>query len=115
MRYFSENDFNHANPPCSIDDMDRDFLLRLDEARHISGEPFIVNSAFRSEDHELAQGRSGSSSHTKGIAVDIRVSSSRAKFNIVKALLDVGFTRMGVYKTFIHVDCDEDKENHVMW
>lgn len=115
MRYFSENDFNNATPPCSIDDMDRDFLLRLDEARHNSGEPFIINSAFRSEDHELAQGRSGLSSHTKGIAVDIKASSPRAKFKIVTSLLNTGFTRLGIYRTFVHVDCDEDKDSDIIW
>ena len=115
MRYFSEIDFKQANPSCSMEDMDRDFLNKLDQARHISGVAYVINSAFRSVSHEKSRGRNGSSTHTLGKAVDIRVRSSRERYHIIRGLLEVGFRRIGVANTFIHVDDDPVKDKDVIW
>lgn len=56
-----------------------------------------------------SKGRNGRSSHCKGIAVDIGVSNHQQRLYIVAALISVGFRRIGVGKTFIHVDDDESK------
>ena len=34
--------------------MDEDFLSKLDEAREFAGIPFIINSAYRSPEHPLS-------------------------------------------------------------
>jgi hypothetical protein len=34
---------------------------------------------------------------------------------IVKALLEVGFKRIGIDDTFIHVDCDPTKDQNLIW
>lgn len=114
-KYFSNKDFRNANPASSIDDMDSGFLTKLDQARSIAGVPFIINSAFRSIEHEKRKGRDGSSSHTKGLAVDIRVRNSRERFLILKGLIETGFHRIGIANTFIHVDMDNDKDAMVTW
>lgn len=114
-QFFSENDFNRANPPCVMSDMNPVFLEMLDMAREKAMVPFIVNSAFRTVAHEKRQGRDGSSSHTKGAAVDLKATNSRTRFRIIQGLLKAGFTRIGVGEGFIHVDMDRDKDPDVMW
>jgi len=94
--------------------MSKEFLFVLDEAREIAGIPFIINSAYRSPEHPLSI-KNPSSSHIKGLAVDIKATDSKTRFKIVKALIQVGFTRIGISDTFIHVDLDLDKTKNVIW
>ena len=99
-----------------IDDgnMDANFLHKLDKARSIAGLPFKINSAYRSPEHPLSI-KNPSSSHIKGLAVDISAKDSRSRFIIVDALIKAGFNRIGIADTFIHVDMDLDKSNKVIW
>lgn len=108
-KYFQESEFARCIPPCKLSDMDSDFLERLDKARELARTPFILNSAFRTVSYERSKGRSGGSSHCKGIAVDLHCSSSHVRYFIVKALISAGFDRIGIYPTFIHVDSDSEK------
>ena len=94
--------------------MSKEFLFVLDEAREIAGIPFIINSAYRSPEHPLSI-KNPSSSHIKGLAVDIKATDSKTRFKIVQALITVGFTRIGIADTFIHVDLDLDKTKNVIW
>ena len=100
-----------------IDDgnMNQDFLLKLDEARELAGIPFKINSAFRTVENELANGRDGTSSHTKGLAVDISATNSGTRFKVMSSLIKVGFIRIGIRHDFIHVDMDHEKSQEVMW
>jgi len=94
--------------------MNIDFLLKLDEARELAGIPFKINSAYRSPEHPESI-KNPTSSHIKGLAVDISAKDSIKRFKILKALLSVGFTRIGLANTFIHVDLDQDKSQNVIW
>jgi len=96
------------------DNMNVDFLAKLDEAREYANIPFIINSAYRSPEHPLSI-KNPSSSHIKGLAVDISAKDSIDRFLILDALLAVGFSRIGVSDTFIHVDSDIDKAQNVVW
>lgn len=114
LSYFSHKDFQDAIPSCSIQDMNEVFLDNLNVARHLSGVPFIVNSAYRTKEHELSKGRDGTSSHCKGLAVDLKATNARVKYKIITGLLAAGFTRIFVYDGWIHVDCDESKDQEVL-
>ena len=114
-KYFSEKDFTRCSPPCSMQDMSESFLKKLDKARLKAGIPFVLTSAYRTYGHEISKGRDGSSSHTKGLAVDIRAISSTERFKIVIALNEAGLNRIGIGRTFIHVDGDTDKPKNVMF
>ena len=103
-KYFKEIEAN----------MDKKFLFVLDEAREFAGIPFIINSAYRSPDHPESI-KNPTSSHIKGLAVDIKATDSATRFKIVEALVSVGFTRIGIADTFIHVDLDLDKTQNVIW
>ncbi len=94
--------------------MDADFLAKLDKAREFAKVPFVINSAYRSPEHPESI-KNPTSSHIKGLAVDIKATDSKTRFKIVKALVTVGFTRIGIADTFIHVDLDFDKTQNVIW
>jgi len=96
------------------DNMNVDFLAKLDEAREYANIPFIINSAYRSPDHSLSI-KNPTSSHIKGLAVDISVKDSRTRSLVLDALRAVGFNRIGISDTFIHVDSDLDKSQNVTW
>jgi zinc D-Ala-D-Ala carboxypeptidase len=96
------------------ENMDVSFLSKLDEAREYAGIPFIINSAYRSPSHPESI-KKPTSSHIKGLAVDISATDSRQRGLILEALRAVGFTRIGIAGTFIHVDMDFDKAQNVTW
>ena len=103
-KYFKEIETN----------MNKQFLFVLDEAREFAGIPFVINSAYRSPTHPQSI-KNPTSSHIKGLAVDIKATDSTTRFKIIEALLSVGFTRIGIADTFIHVDLDFDKTQDVIW
>lgn len=114
MKYFDEAEFNCDGEPC-FNKMDKSFIAKLDTARSFSEKPFIISSSWRSKEHNKKEGGSDTSSHLKGIAVDLSAKSSSDKYNIVKSLIMAGFTRIGVGDRFIHADLDYDKPQNVMW
>lgn len=114
-RYFKEKEFAACSPSCSLQDMQQHTMDKLDFAREIAGIPFVLNSAYRSQAWEKAKGRTGTGAHTAGCAVDIRCNSSADRYKIISALLEVGFTRIGIGKTYIHVDDDSTKPQQVIW
>lgn len=115
FKYFTDEEFKRATPSCSLSDMDPEFMHKLDRARHLAGIPFIINSAYRSVEYEKKKGRSGSSRHTLGIAVDIRCYTNNDRFCIVDALLNAGFRRIGIDKKFIHVDDGYPYSSPLIW
>lgn len=96
-------------PACEVKDMDTDFLSFLLAAQKLYGKKFKINSAFRSVAYEKKQGRNGLSSHCKGLAVDISCVNHVDRLRMLRVLLRVGFFRIGIAKTFIHVDYDRTK------
>lgn len=115
LRYFTQSDFDQCTPSCMLEDMNPTFMELLDSARHIAKIPFIPTSGFRSEIWEREQGRDGTSSHTKGLAIDLKADNSVTRFKIINALISIGLNRIGIGKNFIHVDMDKDKPSKVIW
>ena len=124
MKYFNFSEFDCNCKTCQRngtntgeEKMDESFLEMLDRARHLSGVPFKINSGVRCETHNRAVGGKKNSAHLQGCAADIHCNDSRARCYIIGALLEVGFNRVGVADTFIHVDDSLDAEHSedVIW
>lgn len=111
MNYFTEKEF--ACKCCGVSKVDDDFLERLNFARERAGIPFKITSGYRCPKHDAEVG--GKGNHDKGKASDIECDSSVNRYKMIVALLDAGFTRIGVAKTFIHADTLGDKPQHVIW
>ena len=114
-KYFSPDDFDSPDLPGSYKNMKLSTLLKLYKAREYAGIPFIINSGFRTPKHNKKVGGLSTSSHLKGYAIDIVAVNSRQRFTIIKALLDAGFPRLGIYPTWIHADNDPDKPGPVIY
>lgn len=114
LSYFTEEEFNHCTPPCSLMDMDRHFMYGLDRARSFARVPFRITSAYRSFKWELDHGRKGTSSHCKGLAVDIACTDPVVRWSIIWSLCwEFDFPRIGINKNYIHVDIDKDKPSAI--
>ena len=115
MRNFVSSEFDSPDASGSGQLMDAEFLRLLDDARDVANIPFKINSGYRTLEHNMSEGGKIDSSHLKGLAVDIDVRYSRNRFIILNALIAVGFNRIGIAKTFIHVDNDTSKDKNVYW
>ncbi|QDP63160.1 MAG: putative peptidase M15 [Prokaryotic dsDNA virus sp.] len=120
LRYFKREEFDSPDVIGSGCQMDKHFLSLLDSARHIAGVPFKINSGFRTPEYNKELEKRGykvakTSPHMKGLAVDIATPDSVTRYKVMNSLMRVGFTRFGVGKGFIHVDCDEDKTQDCIW
>ena len=115
LKYFSYEEFASPDVPHSGEYMDDNFLEMLDSAREISGIPFKINSGYRTIEHNYEVGGKSNSSHIVGKAADIAVKGSRQRWIITEALIQAGFNRIGIAKTFIHVDSDDTKDANVIW
>lgn len=115
LRYFNYSEFDSPDVQGSGQLMDKTLLEMLDEVRDKFDKPIHINSGFRTPAHNEAVGGKENSSHLKGLAVDIACNKSQDRFDLINCLLDVGFSRIGVAKTFIHADIDQDKTQGVIW
>ena len=116
LEYFKINEFDSPDLPNSGINMDSNFLSMLDNARHIAQIPFKINSGFRTKEwNEKLPDAKPKSSHLIGKAADISVKNSRERWIILNALIQVGFNRIGIANTFIHVDSDQNKSSNVIW
>lgn len=115
MKYFNYEEFDSPDIQGSGQLMDEKMLSMLDEVREIYGKPISINSGYRTIRHNASVGGKAKSSHLKGLAVDIACSTSRDRYNLLEALKCVGFNRIGIAKSFIHIDIDSDKSSDVIW
>lgn len=116
MKYFSLDEFDCPSLPLSGKEMQPSFLEMLEKARDYAGIPFVITSGYRTKFHNDSLPNSvPDSAHTKGYAVDIAIKGSLQRYTILQALLRAGFSRIGIAKTFIHVDSDPDKSPQVIW
>lgn len=115
LKHFRLSEFDSPDAPGSGANMNRDFLDMLDRARSAAGIPFKISSGYRTPEHNRAVGGVANSAHLEGYAADIICFDSRSRSIILRALVQVGFNRIGVARTFIHVDDDPGKRADVTW
>ena len=88
---------------CNRLEISSDIMDLLQSARNDLG-PLQITSAYRCPDHNSKVSSTGASGpHTTGMAVDIHVSNSQHR----KQLIDYFATKvtgLGVAKTFLHID-----------
>ena len=117
IKYFNLSEFDSPDESGSGDNMDIDFVRKLDEAREMAGIPFKVNSGYRTPFQNTKVGGVKDSSHIKipCCAADIKAENSSARFLIISSAIKVGINRIGIGKNFIHLDTDKEKSQEVAW
>ncbi|QRM89512.1 peptidase M15 [Lacinutrix sp. WUR7] len=111
--------FDSPDLPGSGNCMDRHLIFMLQQLEALTGYPIFswINSGARSPSHNRKVGGVSNSSHKMPTckAVDIKAYSTSIRNNLVQAARDVGFKRIGVGRTFVHLDTDDLKSQYVAW
>lgn len=117
IKSFEPSEFASPDEPDSGLKMNIELIKMLDQLREKCGFPLNVTSGYRSQAHNEKVGGKPESAHTKGMAVDIYCATSHERYKIVKAAFDLGFKRIGLYKTkdCVHLDISYDLPQEVMW
>lgn len=92
-----------ACPCCGSVNVDPFLVAALERLRDALGRPIVVNSAVRCAAHNAVVGGSKNSQHTYGKACDIRV-APHERWEVLAHAFKIGFTGVGIYQSFVHVD-----------
>ena len=116
MKYFKDSEFDCKCGKCGLGlaEMDEGFIAKLVQVRRKANVPFVLNSAMRCKEHNKNEGGGENSSHLRGLAVDVKCVDSKTRMWLVKLFCHY-FTRVGVDKTFIHIDDDREKVQDRLW
>lgn len=104
IKHFKPVEFRSPDAPDSGYLMDLAFVAKLDKLRDLANIPLIIVSGYRTKEHNDKVGGVYTSAHTSGHAVDISAYDSKTRFEIMKAAFTLGFRRIGVGSSFVHVD-----------
>ncbi|MDD4986592.1 MAG: D-Ala-D-Ala carboxypeptidase family metallohydrolase [Dehalococcoidales bacterium] len=100
---------------CGTNYIDLRWGMLVKELEERIGEPIKITSGYRCEKHNKAVGGSPTSSHCKGLAIDVTCGSSRLRYQMLNAAIRMEIHRIGIYKSFIHMDIDRSKDPRVVW
>lgn len=107
-KYFGSHEFDSPDAPGSGQNISQELLDKLNRARGYAGIPFKINSGFRTPVHNAAVGGKSKSAHLTGEAADIAARDPNTRFRILRALMELGFTRIEVTPWHVHVDVAKD-------
>lgn len=108
--FFDTKEFESKDgKPSPFDDtvVKRELIVKLNAIRSRYGKPIVINSGYRSPEHNAAVGGVQNSYHTLGLAADIRpLSKNAADLPELQKICDEMNKNGGVgfYDTFVHVD-----------
>jgi len=105
-KYFSDKEVKGLDPKL---------IAMLDIAREAAGVPIVITSGFRDRTQNDNVGGVEDSSHTKGLAVDVRCPNDQYGKQVCFGLGQAGFKRAGFYSRHCHVDIDESKPSPAKW
>lgn len=104
---FSKHEFD-CKDCCGQADIQKELINRLQAVRNELGRAIIITSGYRCITKNKAVGGGPYSSHLYGFAADIAVPNDHYRW-LILPILARHFTRIWLYPTHIHVDCDPGK------
>jgi len=99
---------------CGKDDIKDELAIKVQKVRDLIDRPISINSGIRCVAHNAANNSKTTSSHIDGWAADLGYTGSKERHSLLAAIMQV-FDRVGIAKTFIHVDVDANKTAGVVW
>jgi zinc D-Ala-D-Ala carboxypeptidase len=102
-------------PHCFENKISLEFIDRLEEVRKVYGKPMAIVSGYRCPAHNAAVGGVDSSAHTEGLAADIACSFAGDRMRMVEIAIGEGFRRIGIGRTFLHIDISTTLPQNVIW
>ena len=84
-------------------EMQHKFMLKLVELRKLFNQPMRITSGYRDPSHPVEAKKTHSNGeHTKGKCCDVAC-SPQDRYRLVALAIQLGFTRIGVANSFIHL------------
>jgi uncharacterized protein YcbK (DUF882 family) len=111
--HFSLNEFE-CKCGCGANGINADLVRKLESIRVLYDKPMCITSGLRCSFHNEGVGGSDSSAHLTGEAVDVSCETSVDRHRLINLFLKE-FNRVGIAKTFIHVDVSRTKAQDVIW
>ena len=99
---------------CGRDNIKDELAASVQLVRDKIKRGIVITSGIRCEAHNTTIKATPSSSHIDGWAADLAYNGSAERYQLLNAVMQV-FDRVGIAKTFIHVDVDSTKSPGVVW
>lgn len=103
--------------PRFFNELDRKLQNILSVFDRVCDIEVIATSGLRTPEHNAEVHGSPTSSHLKGLAIDLATPDSKVRDKVLKCSQIAGFTRRGMPKSgdHIHLDIDPDKVQDVFF
>ena len=102
---FSADEFNCSH--CGKNEMQAEFMSRLQALRMRYGKPMKITSGYRCPEHPIEAKKAKPGAHASGLACDVGVDGQQA-YELMKDAFALGFTGIGVQQKgagrFLHLD-----------
>lgn len=105
---------NLTCPHRNVSEFTKDFLSKIKLIENDLGE-LNISSGLRCLDCNKKVDGVPDSAHTAGQAVDINVPNSNYRYKLIRKCVLLDINRIGVGKTFVHIDIDKSKPVNVCW
>ena len=114
---FSADEFNCSH--CGKNEMQADFMSRLQALRMRYGKSMKITSGYRCPEHPIEAKKAKPGAHASGLACDVGVDGKQA-YELMKHAFALGFTGIGVSQKgsgprFIHLDMLEEAPRPNIW
>ena len=93
---------------CGKDDIKEELAIKIQQVRDTLNRSITINSGVRCSNHNTTINATPTSSHIGGWAADLKYTGAADRYELLYAILPI-FDRVGIAKTFIHVDVDANK------
>ena len=90
-------------------------IIALEKLERESDLELEFSSGYRCKACNAAAGGVKNSAHLRGKAVDILVDNSVERWQLLSAVVKMGFRRIGIGRGFIHLDLDLNLPQDVVW
>lgn len=105
---------------CGLDNVDLRLVFMLQRIRTVRGAPLRITSGCRCAAHNKSVGGAKQSAHLpdeSGVchAADVVCDTCADRFAVVSAALKAGITRIGIYKSHVHLDNSTARKQSIIW
>ena len=113
---FKAEEFNCRH--CGKNEMQSEFMARLQHLRGIYGKSMTISSGYRCPQHPIEAKKDAPGPHSTGLACDVAVQGAEAH-KVLTLALELGFTGIGVQQKgtgrFIHLDMVAGANRPTVW
>lgn len=113
-----EFECNCHDPECEAKDPARVPIEEVERLQRVRDRlplwPFTINSGIRCVAWNIHEGGEEDSAHLR-FAADIKCHNNEFRCELIIAALAEGYTRIGIYPTFIHLDHDPLRLANRIW